>query len=98
MQLRSFTVPQMLSLPMFPPLNSKGETMKPSVDIASLPSPMFSTAASSAVNCGFEKCALNTRSISSEVCFPPAPCASVTVFSAISIYSFMLLYDKVYFR
>ena len=31
------------------------------------------TAASSAVRSGFEKCALNTSSISSDVCLPPAP-------------------------
>ena len=37
---------------------------------------------------GFAKCAANTLSISSEVCFPPAPCAIVTVW--LSIFSLIL--------
>ena len=34
MQERSLTVPQIDSLPMLPPLNFHGETMKPSVEVA----------------------------------------------------------------
>ena len=42
---------------------SKGETIKPSVDIAIRPSPTSSTAASSAVKSGLAKCALKMASI-----------------------------------
>ena len=42
MQDRSLTVPQMLSLPILPPGNSGGETMKPSVVKARLVPPMDS--------------------------------------------------------
>lgn len=59
-QDKSFTVPQMLSLPILPPGNSGGDTMKPSVVKASLSPSIFNTAASSPVNSGFEKWALNT--------------------------------------
>ena len=73
MQARSLTVPQILSFPIFPPLNSNGDTIKPSVDIAIFPSPISRTAASSDVNKGFAKCALKTASINSAVWRPPAP-------------------------
>ena len=55
MQDRSLTVPQMLSLPILPPGNSGGDTMKPSVVKARLVPPMGRTAASSPVNWGLEK-------------------------------------------
>ena len=58
MQARSLTVPQMLSLPMLPPGNCQGETMKPSVVKAALPVAKLPTgrmAASSAVKSGFWK-------------------------------------------
>ena len=55
MQARSLTVPQIDSLPISPPGNSAGETIKPSVDIAILPSSMERTAASSAVRSGLSK-------------------------------------------
>ncbi len=79
MQERSLTVPQMLSLPILPPGKNCGETMNPSVVMAILPFGAGSTEASSAVKYGFSKCARNTFCMSSEVCFPPAPCAIVTV-------------------
>ena len=87
-QARSFTVPQIDSFPIFPPGKNAGDTMKPSVETAIFPPGGFNTAASSAVRSGFAKCAANTLSISSEVCFPPAPCAIVTVW--LSIFSLIL--------
>ena len=55
MQDKSLTVPQILSLPILPPGNSGGDTMKPSVVKARFVPPMGKTAASSPVNWGFEK-------------------------------------------
>ena len=57
---RSLTVPQMDSLPIFPPGKNAGDTIKPSVDTAIFPVGGTSTAASSAVRSGFAKCALKT--------------------------------------
>ena len=55
MQARSLTVPQMDSLPIFPPGKKAGETIKPSVDMAILPAGIWSTAASSGVKKGIFK-------------------------------------------
>ena len=79
MQERSFTVPQMESLPMLPPANSQGETMKPSVVKAVFPGASSRIAASSAVNSGFLKCFAKILAMRSAVCLPPAPCARVIV-------------------
>ena len=81
MQARSLTVPQIESLPIFPPGKNAGETINPSVDTAIFPAGGVNTAASSAVRSGFAKCAAKIWSISSEVWRPPAPCAIVTVLS-----------------
>ena len=91
MQARSLTVPQIDSFPIFPPGKNAGDTIKPSVDTAILPAGGTSTAASSAVRSGFAKCSLNTWSINSDVCFPPAPCAIVTVLFSI-MFSFFLFH------
>ena len=69
--------------------------MKPSVDTAILPVGGTNTAASSAVRSLFAKCALNTWSISSDVCLPPAPCAIVTVLFSI-MNSFFLVKINLY--
>ena len=90
-QARSLTVPQIESLPIFPPGKNAGETINPSVDTAIFPVGGTSTAASSAVRSGFAKCALNTSSISSEVWRPPAPCAMVTVLLSIIFIFFLLI-------
>ena len=79
MQERSLTVPQMLSFPMLPPGKNCGDTMKPSVVIASRPHTGGSTAASSAVKYSLPRCFSKIPWISSDVCFPPAPCAIVIV-------------------
>ena len=55
MQDKSLTVPQMDSLPIFPPGKNAGETMKPSVLIAIRPSGRGKTAASSPVKYGLSK-------------------------------------------
>ena len=96
MQARSLTVPQMESFPILPPAKKAGETINPSVDMAIRPFSTSMTAASSAVKSGFWKCFLKTRSISSDVCLPPAPCASVTVslFVYMSIVVIFLHTDK----
>ena len=60
MQARSFTVPQIDNLPIFPPGKNAGDTINPSVDTAILPAGGVNTAASSAVRSAFAKCALNT--------------------------------------
>ena len=79
------------SFPIFPPGKNAGDTINPSVDTAILPAGGTSTAASSAVRSEFAKCALNTWSINSDVCFPPAPCAIVTVLFSI-MFSFFLFH------
>ena len=73
MQAMSLTVPQMDSLPMFPPGNSAGDTMNPSVDMERRPSGRGSTAASSAVSRSLSKYFLNRLPMSSLVCRPPDP-------------------------
>src|SRR5574344_41282 len=78
-QARSFTVPHTESLPILPPGKTHGDTIKPSVDIAILPSGLGRTAASSEVKYLFPRFFLNTFSISSLVLLPPLPCASVTI-------------------
>ena len=90
---RSLTVPQMESLPIFPPGKNAGETINPSVETAIFPVGGVRTAASSAVRSGLAKCAAKIWSISSEVWRPPAPCAIVTVLSfklLIGLSSFLL--------
>ena len=67
MQARSLTVPQIESLPIFPPGKNAGETINPSVDTAIFPAGGVNTAASSAVRSGFAKCAANMLSINSDV-------------------------------
>ena len=74
---RSLTVPQTQSLPMSPPLKTRGVTTKESVLQAILP-PTSSTAASSILSSTpLEKCFPNISPISCALLLPPLPWAIV---------------------